>query len=120
MNGMRDGSHLYDVEHRSRYGERPGFKITELHILPDQKVPWHKHSKVRDSFYVIEGTLRIYLMDPKENVVVHAAEFFSVPPGRPHLVTNAGDTLAKFLVIGDAQGDGEYDYVPLVFKDAAP
>ena len=35
---------------------------------------------------------------------------FSVPPKRPHLVTNAGDTSAVFLVL---QGIGEYDFVPL-------
>ena len=30
---------------------------------------------------------------------------------RPHLVTNAGETAVRFLVL---QGVGEYDYVPLV------
>jgi hypothetical protein len=34
-----------------------------------------------------------------------------VPPRRPHLVTNAGDVSATFLVL---QGIGEYDFVPLV------
>ena len=32
-------------------------------------------------------------------------------PGRPHLVTNAGERSMTFLVL---QGVGEYDYVPLV------
>ena len=35
---------------------------------------------------------------------------YSVPPKRPHLVVNAGDTSATFLVL---QGIGEYDFVPL-------
>ena len=35
---------------------------------------------------------------------------FSVPPKRPHLVTNAGETSATFLVL---QGIGEYNFVPL-------
>jgi hypothetical protein len=34
-----------------------------------------------------------------------------VRPGRPHLVTNAGDKSLTFLIM---QGVGEYDYVPLV------
>jgi hypothetical protein len=38
------------------------------------------------------------------------AETYSVGPGRPHLVTNAGETSVTFLVL---QGAGEYDYVPL-------
>jgi hypothetical protein len=37
-------------------------------------------------------------------------ETYLVPPKRPHLVTNAGDTSAVFLVL---QGIGEYDFVPL-------
>lgn len=36
---------------------------------------------------------------------------YSVAPRRPHLVTNAGDRSATFLVL---QGIGEYDFVPLV------
>jgi quercetin dioxygenase-like cupin family protein len=114
MSGLKDASHLYEVEKRARYGERPGFKITELHISPTQKVPWHTHTNVRDSFYVIAGSLQLFMMDPKENVVLKAGDFYSVVAGRPHLVTNAGSTLAQFLVIGDSQGTGDYDFVPFV------
>ena len=35
---------------------------------------------------------------------------YPVAPGRPHLVTNGGDSSATFLAL---QGVGEYDYVPL-------
>src|SRR5205085_10228613 len=52
--GIKDASALYEVEHRARYGARPGFRITELQISPSQKVPWHYHSNVQDTFYVIE------------------------------------------------------------------
>jgi hypothetical protein len=36
-------------------------------------------------------------------------------------VTNAASTLAQFLVIGDSQGTGDYDFVPFVLSagDAA-
>jgi hypothetical protein len=37
-------------------------------------------------------------------------ETYTVRARRPHLVTNAGDVSAVFLVL---QGIGEYDYVPL-------
>jgi mannose-6-phosphate isomerase-like protein (cupin superfamily) len=66
---------------------------------------------VQDHFYVVEGTLRIFLQDPKEEVRLAPGQTYSVAPGRPHLVTNGGDTSATFLVL---QGIGEYDYVPLV------
>ena len=65
---VKDASSLYEVERRAQYGARPGFRITELQISPTQKVPWHYHGNVQDTFYVIEGALRIFLQNPKEEV----------------------------------------------------
>jgi quercetin dioxygenase-like cupin family protein len=110
MEAVKDSSHLYEVERRARHAERPGFRISELQISPTQSVPWHAHSHIQDTFYVIAGQLRIFLRDPKEEVRLGPGETYSVRPERPHLVTNAGDTSATFLVL---QGLGEYDYVPL-------
>ena len=111
MEPVKDASHLYEVERRAKHAERPGFKITELQISPTQNVPWHCHTSVQDTFYVLEGRLRIFLRDPKEDVTLGPSETYAVRPGRAHLVTNAGSTSATFLVL---QGIGEYDYVPLV------
>ncbi len=111
MEAVKDGSHLYEVERRVRHAERPGFWITELQISPSQTIPWHCHSHVQDTFYVLQGRLRLFLRDPKEEVRLDPAETYSVRPGRPHLVVNGGDSSATFLVL---QGIGEYDYVPLV------
>lgn len=110
METHTDASQLYEVERRERHAERPGFRISELQISPTQKVPWHYHSNVQDTFYVIEGHIRLYLRDPKEEVRLGPCDTYSVRPGRPHLVANGGDTSATFLVL---QGVGEYDYVPL-------
>ena len=111
MQPVKDASHLYEVERRARHAERPGFRITELQIGPTQRVPWHSHTNVQDTFYVLEGRLRLFLRDPKEDVTLAPGETYAVRPGRPHLVTNAGSTSATFLVL---QGIGEYDYLPLV------
>src|SRR5712691_10647899 len=106
---VTDASHLYEVERRARHAERPGFRITELQISPAQQVPWHSHTNVRDTFYVLQGSVHLFLRDPKEDVTLAPGETFAVRPGRPHLVTNPGPTSAVFLVL---QGIGEYDYVP--------
>lgn len=110
MESLKDASDVYEVERRARYGERPGFRISELQISAKQKVPWHFHSHTQDTFYVIEGSLRIFLREPKQEVRLGVGETFSVEPKRPHLVANGGETSATFLVL---QGVGEYDYVPL-------
>jgi mannose-6-phosphate isomerase-like protein (cupin superfamily) len=111
MDAVKDASHLYEVERRARHAERPGFRISELQIGPTQRVPWHCHTRIQDTFYVLEGTIRVFLRDPKEDVTLAPGETYTVRAARPHLVTNAGSTSATFLVL---QGLGEYDYVPLV------
>jgi mannose-6-phosphate isomerase-like protein (cupin superfamily) len=111
MQAVKDASTLYEVERRAYHAARPGFRIAELQISRTQKVPWHYHNNVHDTFYVIEGMIRIFLQNPKEEVQLHRGETYSVPPKRPHLVTNAGETSATFLVL---QGIGEYDFVPLI------
>ena len=110
METFKDASHLYEVERRALHAERPGFRISELQISPTQKVPWHFHTNVHDTFYVIEGRIRIFLREPSEEVRLGPCETYTVRPRRPHLVANGGDSSATFLIL---QGVGEYDYVPL-------
>ncbi len=111
MNPIKDASQLYEVEYRAHHAERPGFRINELRISPTQMVPWHYHSNIQDTFYVLEGALRIFMREPKEEVRLGPGETYSVPPHRPHLVTNGSESSTTFLVL---QGIGDYDYVPIV------
>src|SRR5688500_7807832 len=108
---VKDASHLYEVERRDRHAERPGFRISELQLSPTQTVPWHTHTNVSDTFYVLEGEMRLFLQNPKEAIALKPGQSYAVAPGRPHLVTNAGARSMTFLVL---QGVGEYDYVPMV------
>jgi quercetin dioxygenase-like cupin family protein len=110
MEAVKDSSHLYEVERRARHAERPGFRISELQIGPRQQVPWHYHNNVQDTFYVLQGRLRLFLREPKEEIRLEPGETYTVRARRPHLVTNGGDASAVFLVL---QGLGEYDYVAL-------
>lgn len=107
---MPDATHLYAVERRARHLERPGFRISELQLSSTQTVPWHAHSEIGDTFYVLDGAMRLFLRDPEEALDLKPGGSFAVAPGRPHLVTNAGQTSLTFLVL---QGVGKYDYIPL-------
>jgi len=110
MEAVKDAAGLYPVERRARHAERPGFRINELQLSPTQKVPWHYHSNVQDTFYVLEGRIRVFMREPKEDIVLGPGETFTLAPRRPHLVTNVGEGSATFLVL---QGIGEYDFVPM-------
>ena len=107
--GLKDASGLYEVERRALYGERPGFRTSELQISPTQSVPWHFHNNIDDTFYVVAGKIRLFLREPYENVRLAPGDSYRVKARRPHLVTNDGDTSATFVIL---QGVGEYDYVP--------
>ena len=111
LEAVKDASHLYEVERRNRHAERPGFRISELQLSPTQTVPWHYHTNIADTFYVLEGEMRLFLQKPKEEVRLKPGQTYTAVAGRPHLVTNAGKTSLTFLIM---QGIGEYDYVPLV------
>jgi quercetin dioxygenase-like cupin family protein len=110
MEPGKDASQLFEAERRARYAERPGFRISEFQISPSQRVPWHYHNQNEDTFYVLEGRLRLSLRDPEEDVGLGPGQTYTVPPGRPHLVTNGGDGSATFFLL---QRFGEYDFVPL-------
>jgi mannose-6-phosphate isomerase-like protein (cupin superfamily) len=110
MDALKNADHLYEVERRVRHAERPNFRISELQISPSQCVPSHCHTRVADTFYVIEGRVTLLLRDPDEEVLLSPGETYTVRARRPHRVENAGPRSATFLVL---QGIGEYDYVPL-------
>ena len=113
---VKDASQLYEVERRAVHAARPGFRIMELQLSATQKVPWHTHTNVSDTFYVLEGHMRLFLQQPKEEVNLKPGEVYVVRPTRPHLVTNGGTTSLTFLIL---QGVGEYDFVPLLSDKVA-
>jgi quercetin dioxygenase-like cupin family protein len=117
MEAIKDATQLYEVERRDQHAARPGFRIQEIQISKTQQVPWHYHNNVRDTFYVLNGSLRLFLREPKEEVRLGPGDSYEVQPRRTHLVVNGGDGSATFLVL---QGIGEYDFVPLVEKPARP
>jgi mannose-6-phosphate isomerase-like protein (cupin superfamily) len=110
MESHSDAARLYDVERRALHAARPDFRISELQISPTQSVPWHLHTAIADTFYVVEGRIVVVLRDPVDEIHLGPGETYTVEPRRPHHVVNAGDRSATFLVL---QGIGPYDYVPV-------
>jgi len=110
MQPLDAAGRTYDVERRAYHATRPGFRIAELQIGPAQGVPWNCHKSPQDTFYVISGTIRISTREPDAEVCLTIGESYSVCPGRPHRVANAGETSAVFLIL---QGMGEHDFVAL-------
>jgi quercetin dioxygenase-like cupin family protein len=106
----RSSSPGLDVERIAHHLQRPGFGISELQIGPAQQVPWHSHTSVGDTFYVLAGRILVSLRDPAERIELGPGQSWGpVLPLRPHRVTNAGTGSATFLVL---HGIGDYDFLP--------
>ena len=105
-----NASNMYQSEGRKRHLERPGFHITELQLSSTQCIPWHAHSFVQDTFYVLNGRIKVSMRDPVEEKVLAVGETFTVAPTRPHRVTNEEQSSCTFLVL---QGVGNFDFIPL-------
>lgn len=114
MKFQDDAGGSYEVERRALHAERPGFRISELQISATQTVPWHFHQFVQDTFYVLDGLIRVSMRDPDESFELYPGETLSVPARRPHHVSNAGPRSATFLIL---QGIGKYDYVEIPPSD---
>ena len=106
----RTDAPAYECERRVQHLLRPEFRITELQLSATQKIPWHRHTNVRDTVYVVRGEIKLFLREPKEEVFLRAGETYTVTAGRPHLVVNGGGASAIFFLL---QGMGEYDFVRL-------
>ena len=115
--GVKDASHLYEVERRAQHAARPGFRISELQLSPTQKVPWHTHTNISDTFYVLEGEMRMFLQDPqggsefeaRRSLRRQAAAAASGDQWRrqvPHVPDFARRGRIRFCAAGAASGGG--------------
>ncbi len=57
--------------------------------------PLHRHEKLHDMFYVLEGTLTLRLED--EILEAGPGTFVSVSPGTAHTFANPGEVPVRFL-----------------------
>lgn len=106
---LEDATHLYEVQARHTYAARDGFRIRELTLARQQEVPWHLHTRIGDTFYVLAGEMQLELRAPDEVVHLGVGKSFEVVAGRPHRVTSASEAPVNFIIL---QGVGTYDYVP--------
>jgi quercetin dioxygenase-like cupin family protein len=56
----------HEVERRAYHAVRPGFRIVEMQIGQTQTVPWHYHAEAQDTFYVINGKIRVFTRAPEK------------------------------------------------------
>jgi quercetin dioxygenase-like cupin family protein len=88
-------------------------QVNHMVLAPGQEVPWHLHTQVRDTLYVLGGPVTIYTRAPEGRATANTGETVETPAGAPHRVVNESDQDIAVLLI---QGVGEYDF-QLVVED---
>src|ERR1700745_1095818 len=88
---VKDASHLYEVETRAPPCVLRGFHISELQLSATQTVPWHFHTNNADTFYVLEGEMRLFLQKPKQEVRLKPGDTFTAGAGPPPPGTKPGN-----------------------------
>ena len=69
MQVVKDTRHLYEVERREYYAQRPGFRIAEMQIGPTQTIPWHLHNQVQVVDRRLAGDVRCFLNGEKRTFI---------------------------------------------------
>jgi quercetin dioxygenase-like cupin family protein len=82
-------------------------QVNHMVLAPGEEVPWHFHSHVRDTLYVLRGPVTIFTREPAATLTVGTGETVETPARQPHRVVNASDHDVSMLLI---QGVGTYDF----------
>ena len=84
-----------------------GFSMTEATLAPGfAGPPPHAHRAMTDSFYVLEGTIRVLVGETW--VDAPAGAYVLAPPGTVHTFANPGEAPARVLNINSPGGWEEY------------
>ena len=82
-------------------------QVHRMVLAPGEEVPWHFHSHVRDTFYVLRGPVTIFTREPEAATVIDTGDTFQTHDRQPHRVLNASNHEVSVLLI---QGVGKYDF----------
>jgi mannose-6-phosphate isomerase-like protein (cupin superfamily) len=83
------------------------FSMSEVTVAPGfPGPPLHLHRRMTDSFFVLEGTLRVVAGDREADIP--AGGYALVPPGVPHTFSNPGDTPVRLLNLNAPGGWEDY------------
>lgn len=77
-------------------------------LASGEQIPWHFHSAISDSYFVLDGILSIETRAPRDSRTLAVGERFSIAPKTAHLISNRTAADTRFLLV---QGVGTYDFM---------
>jgi mannose-6-phosphate isomerase-like protein (cupin superfamily) len=97
------------------------FSLTETTLEPGFPGPRpHRHERMTDSFYVLEGTLAVLLEN--QTIEAGAGSFVIVPPGHVHTFSNPSSDPVRILNLQAPSGLEQYlkEVAAVTPSDGAP
>lgn len=101
---------IYPAEERVTIAEAPNLRVRLLTLAQGECVPWHYHTAITDTFFCMQGPLKVTTRDPDDVHVLEAGGTLAVGPGTAHQVEGVDGGRCRFMIV---QGVGPYDYVPV-------
>lgn len=84
-------------DHGPKYLEKgPNMNFGLVRLLPGEEVPAHIHQYMEENFYVLEGTVVMFI--DKEKCQLSVGDYIHLDPGQAHKVCNFGSTHVKMVV----------------------
>ena len=111
---MSQPSQDYKVDARETVADVPGLRVRKLTLGQGQCVPWHLHNEITDTFFCMNGPMRVETRDPDAEYILQAGETCAVPPNVAHYVSGVDHAPCKFMIV---QGEGTYNYVAVDVDD---
>ena len=97
-----------------------GASTFEVHAAPGWDTGSHRHSRIEEQFYVLEGEMQ--LRAGEELVIGTPGTFVSVPPGVAHAFANRTQVPARMLLVCTPPGHERYfvELAEILTREGAP
>ena len=100
----------YKVTEAEMIVDEGGIRVQVFTLAAGEKVPWHYHTNVTDTFICIEGPMLVETRSPHASHELGPGDILAIPPKTAHEVKGRDDGPCKFTIV---QGVGEYDFRPV-------
>ncbi len=98
----------YIIAGRESIAETQDLRVTLMELAPGEATPWHRHTVVVDTTFVLLGEVEVQATAPKETIHLGPGRPCRIQPSRPHRVVNAARWPSRYLLV---QGIGAYDFI---------
>lgn len=104
------GERPYKVSDVRKIVDSGGVRVQVFTLSAGEKVPWHYHTNITDTFVCIEGPMVVETRGPRAIHELAPGDILAVPPKTPHEVQGRDGGPCQFTIV---QAVGEYDFVPI-------